>query len=138
MKKLDHIAIFVANMDDGIAFYRSLLGGDPVIAEVPELGITCAFFAPSEGSPIELVTFTGKGELEHGDVVVAIEVADLDDAFAEYRKLGWKVYDQPPTENLPLRRGWITKKDGHGTIIELCRQGDIARFIDSRRAVPHS
>ncbi|MEZ5689460.1 MAG: VOC family protein [Caenibius sp.] len=135
MKKLDHIAIFVDNLDAGIAFYRKLLGGEPIIAPVPELGITCAFFA-AEGSPaIELVTFSGAGELGHGDVVVAIEVDDLDTALAEYRANGLKVYDQPATENLPFRRGWITKADGHGTIIELCEKGQIPAFIESHRAL---
>lgn len=133
MKTLDHIAIFVADMEDGIAFYSTLLGGEPIVAQVPELGITCAFFTDGSRAPIELVSFTGKGELAHGDVVVAIEVDDLDTAFAEYRAAGLKVYDQPPTENLPLRRGWITKKHGHGTIIELCQKGQIATFIESRR-----
>lgn len=133
MKKLDHIAIYVDDIAAGIAFYSDLLGGDPVIANVPELGITCAFFAPETGPAIELVTFSGKGELRHGDVVVAIEVDDLDAALAQYRALGLKVYDQPPTENLPLRRGWIPKDKGHGTIIELCPAGAIATFIASLR-----
>ncbi|WP_324739989.1 VOC family protein [Tsuneonella sp. CC-YZS046] len=138
MRKLDHIAIFVDELDAGIAFYRGLLGGEPVIAVVPELGITCAFFVAGDGPAIELVTFSGKGELNHGDVVIAIEVVDLDRAIGEYRALGMKVYDQVPTENLPLRRGWITKKGGHGTIIELCQAGEIARFIESKRAGTHA
>lgn len=131
MLHLDHIAIYVDDIDAGIAFYTNLLGGGPIIAKVPELGITCAFFAPETGPAIELVTFSGKGELRHGDVVVAIEVDDLDAALAHYRGMGMKVYDQPPTENLPLRRGWITKAHGHGTIIELCPVGAIAGFIAS-------
>ncbi|MES2494418.1 MAG: VOC family protein [Pseudomonadota bacterium] len=133
MKKLDHIAIYVDDITAGIRFYADLLGGSPVIANVPELGINCAFFAPDSGPAIELVTFTGQGELRHGDVVVAIEVDDLDAALAHYRGLGLKVYDQPPTENLPLRRGWITKAQGHGTIIELCPAGAIAAFIAGLR-----
>lgn len=135
MIKLDHIAIYVDDIAIASEFYESLLGGKPIVAAVPELGITCAFFAPAGSPAIELVTFSGKGELRHGDVVVAIEVEDLDAALAQYRALGMKVYDQPPTENLPLRRGWITKAQGHGTIIELCPAGEVARFIESRRAI---
>jgi len=135
MRTLDHIAIFVSDLDAGIAFYRALLDGEPVIASVPELGITCAFFASGNGPAIELVTFSGQGELNHGDVVVAVEVDDLEQAIAYYRGLGMKVHDQPPTENLPLRRGWITKKNGHGTIIELCQKGKVAQFIQSRRTL---
>ena len=40
-----------------------------------------------------------------------------------------RVFDQSPTPNLPLRRGWILKKDGHGTVIELCSRGEVARFV---------
>ena len=132
MPKLDHIAIFVADMDAACAFYGETVGlGSPVLKAVPELGIRCAFFADTGGTIIELVTFTGKGELAHGDVVVALEVPDLDAALADYKARGLRVFDQPPTENLPLRRGWITKGAGHGTIIELCQPGEVAAFVRS-------
>jgi methylmalonyl-CoA/ethylmalonyl-CoA epimerase len=132
MPKLDHIAIFVADLEAGCAFYGDTLGlGTPVIKSVPELGIRCAFFAEAGGTIIELVTFTGSGELAHGDVVVALEVDDLDTALAEYRAKGLRVFDQAPTENLPLRRGWITKGAGHGTIVELCQPGEVAAYARS-------
>lgn len=132
MPKLDHIAIFVADLEAGIAFYGDTLGlGEPIAKSVPELGIRCAFFASDDGTIIELVTFTGSGELSHGDVVVALEVPDLDAALAEYRAKGLRVFDQPPTENLPMRRGWITKGSGHGTIIELCQPGEVAAYMRS-------
>jgi methylmalonyl-CoA/ethylmalonyl-CoA epimerase len=132
MPKLDHIAIFVADIDAACQFYGKTLGlGWPVIKAVPELGIRCAFFAEAGGTIIELVTFTGKGELAHGDVVVALEVPELDAALAEYKSKGLRVFDQAPTENLPLRRGWITKGAGHGTIIELCQPGEVAAYVRS-------
>ena len=130
MPKLDHIAIFVTDLDAGIAFYGDILGlGAAIVKEVPELNIRCAFFPAPGGTIVELVSFSGSGELAHGDVVVALEVQDLDAALAEYRGKGLRVFDQPPTENLPLRRGWITKASGHGTIIELCQKGEVAAYV---------
>jgi methylmalonyl-CoA/ethylmalonyl-CoA epimerase len=130
--RLDHIAIFVADLEPAIAFYGDVLGlGQPIVKTVPELHIQCAFFDMGDEPIIELVSYSGKGELTHGDVVVAIEVDDLDEALADYRAKGLRVFDQPATDNLPLRRGWITKTGGHGTIIELCPRGAVAQFVRS-------
>ena len=129
--RLDHVAIFVRKLEDGIDFYRSVVGlGEPIVRDIPELQIRCAFFDPGVGGTIvELVEFSGQGDLAHGDVVVAIEVDDLDEALAHFRAKGVRVFDQPPTPNLPLRRGWVLKRDGHGTVIELCPRGAVARFV---------
>ena len=132
--RLDHIAISVAELDKAIEFYRAAAGlGEPILKSVPELKLRLAFFDPGDGPIIDLVEFSGKGELLHGDVVVALEYDDLDAAIAGFRAKGIKVYDQKPTESLPLRRGWITKADGHGTVIELCPRGAVAAFV---RAAP--
>lgn len=129
--RLDHVAIFVRKLEDGIDFYRSVVGlGEPIVRDIPEMQIRCAFFDPSVGGTIvELVEFSGQGDLAHGDVVVAIEVDDLDEALAHFRAKGVRVFDQSPTPNLPLRRGWVLKRDGHGTVIELCPRGAVARFV---------
>lgn len=127
---LDHIGIFVPALDPAIEFYGKTLGlGDPVIRAVPELGLRLAFFDNPNGMIIELVEASGKTELQPGDVVVALEVEDLDVAISEYRARGLKVSDQPATESLPLRRGWITKGAGHGSVIELCPKGAVAAFV---------
>jgi len=128
--KLDHIGIFVESLDAAIPFYRALIGqGDPVIRYVPELGLRLAFFTCQGGEIVELVEASGKTELQHGDVVVAFEVDDVAVEIARLGELGIKAYHQKPAENLPLERGWITKGNGHGTIIELCPKGAVARFI---------
>lgn len=133
--KLDHIGIFVDDLDAGIAFYKTVLNvSDPIIREVPELILKLAFFAEQGGEIIELVSTTGKTELTEGDVVVALEVEDLDAEIARYAAAGIKVYDQPPTENLPLRRGWVTKAGGRNTIIELCPKGEVTRFVTGQGA----
>ncbi|MGV0819092.1 VOC family protein [Martelella sp. AMO21009] len=130
---LDHIGIFVEDLETAIPFYRDLIGqGDPVIREVPELKLRLAFFTGQGGLPIELVESSGKSEMAHGDVVVALEVDDLEAEIARLQAAGIKAYHQKPTDNLPLHRGWITKGDGHGTIIELCPKGEVARFVVGR------
>ena len=130
--KLDHIAIIVSKLEDGIAFYMTVVGlGEPVVRDIPELKFRCAFFDMGDSPMIELVEFSGNGEMVHGDVVVAIEVDDLDAALTHYSAHGVRVFDQPPTPNLPVRRGWILKKDGHGTVIGLCPRGAVAAFVRS-------
>lgn len=128
--RLDHIGIFVESLERAIPFYRTVIGqGDPVIREVPELGLRLAFFIGQGGAPVELVEASGKSEMKHGDVVVAFEVDDLVAEIARLKAAGIKAYHQKPTENLPLERGWITKGDAHGTIIELCPRGAVERFV---------
>jgi catechol 2,3-dioxygenase-like lactoylglutathione lyase family enzyme len=129
--KLDHIAIFVRSLDEGITFYRDVAGlGEPTVRDIAELKIRCAFFDPgADGVIVELVEFSGRGDLAHGDVVVAIEVEDLDTALAHFRAQGVRAFDQPATANLPLRRGWVLKADGHGTVLELCPRGAVAKFV---------
>ncbi len=128
--KLDHIGIFVDDLEKALPFYEAVIGqGAPVIKEVPELGLRLAFFFRQGGLPIELVEASGRSEMKHGDVVVALEVDDLEAEIARLKAAGIKAYHQKPTENLPLHRGWITKGDGHGTIVELCPKGEVARFV---------
>ncbi|WP_196053658.1 VOC family protein [Paracoccus lichenicola] len=131
---LDHIGIAVPALEPALEFYGATLGlGEPIIRLIPELGLRLAFFDNPDGPIIELVEASGKTELRHGDVVVALEVEDLDAAIAQYRARGLKVHDQPATENLPLRRGWITKGAGHGTVVELCPKGAVAAFVRGTR-----
>lgn len=133
--KLDHIGIVVKNLDEALPFYGEVVGlGRPIVKLIPELGLRLAFFIEGNGTIIELVEFSGKGELIHGDVVVAIEVDDLDAALADWKSKGVRVFDQPPTKNLPVRRGWVIKKDAHGTVIELCPKGAVEAFVRSEIA----
>ena len=132
-RTLDHIAIVVDRLDEGISFYRDVVDlGSPIVAEIPELNIRCAFFDPGPGGTIvELVEFSGVSDLTHGDVVVAIEVEDLEAAIEQFRAQGAKAHYQLPTEHLPLPRGWVLKKDGLGTVLELCPAGAVAGFVRS-------
>lgn len=125
---LDHIGIVVDDLEAAIAFYARLLDCEPVIRAVPELGLRLAFFTRQGGLPLELVEVRGRTELTYGDVVVALEVDDIAAEIARLAAAGIRCHHQKPTENLPLERGWVTKGDAHGTVIELCRKGDVVRF----------
>lgn len=134
--KLDHIGIFVEDLGKALPFYETLIGhGAPIIREVPELGLRLAFFTGQGGKIVELVEASAKSELKHGDVVVAMEVEDLEAEIDRLRAAGIKVHHQKPTANLPLHRGWITKTDGFGTIIELCPKDEVARFVAGKSIV---
>ena len=64
MPKLDHIGIIVKDLDDALPFYRDVVGlGNPIVKSVPELGLRLAFFNQIDGPIIELVEFSGKGEI---------------------------------------------------------------------------
>ena len=132
--KLDHVGIVVDSLDAAIPFYEAVIGqGPPIIRVIPELGLRLAFFARQGGELIELVEASGKTELKPGDVVVALEVDDLEAEIARLKAAGIHVYHQKPTENLPLHRGWITKGDGRGTVIELVPKGEVALFATGAR-----
>lgn len=126
---LDHIGIVVDDLETAIGVYARLLQSEPVIRVVPELGLRLAFFTRQGGVPLELVEVRGRTELKHGDVVVALEVEDIATEIARLAAAGIRCHHQKPTENLPLERGWMTKGDAHGTVIELCHKGDIRRFV---------
>jgi catechol 2,3-dioxygenase-like lactoylglutathione lyase family enzyme len=127
---LDHVALIVGDLEAGVDFYGDRLGlGDPVRLDVPELQLRLAFFVSTATVPLELVEFGGRGELAQGDAVVALQVDDLDAEIARLRAEGTHVFEQPATEALPFRRGWITKGNGHGTVIELCPKGEMARLL---------
>lgn len=128
---LDHIAFLVDDLDAAIGFYGATLGlGEPLRVDLPELRLRLAFFHDPSGVPIELVETRGRTELRHGDPVLALAVDDLDAAIARYTERGMRVFHQPPTERLPFARGWVSKADGHGTVIELCPKGALRDFLE--------
>ena len=71
----------------------------------------------------------GNGSPACGIVVAIDEVDDPDAELAHYRAKGVRIFDQPARANVPLRRGWVLKRDAKGTVIELCPRGEVARPV---------
>ena len=121
----------VDDLEQAIPLYRAVVGnGDPIRCEAPELGLRIAYFACGNGDLVEPIETSAKTEMKHGDVVVAFEVEDVATEIARLKTAGTKVYHLKPTENMPFERGWITKADGHGTILELCPRGAVKALVN--------
>jgi catechol 2,3-dioxygenase-like lactoylglutathione lyase family enzyme len=126
IEKLSHVGILVGDLEKAIPIYKTIMGkGDPVRCDAPELGLRLAYFVGEKGDLLELVETSARTEMKHGDVIVAFEVDDVASEIARLKAQGIKAHYLKPTENMPFERGWITKSDGHGTIVELCPKGAV-------------
>src|SRR5207302_483581 len=107
LKRVDHIAIIVRNIEQALVFYRDILGIVPgEIQEVPTEQVRIAFLPMGgpDGSEIELIEPTNldsslarflekRGEGLHH---ICLEVEDIDASLAEMQEMGAPVLDQQP------------------------------------------
>ena len=105
LKRVDHIAIIVRNIEQALVFYRDTLGIIPgEIKEVPTEQVRIAFLPMGGpgGSEIELIEPTStdsslskflekRGEGLHH---ICLEVDDIDTALAEMQEKGTPVLDK--------------------------------------------
>ena len=136
-KKVDHVAIAVPNLEDGVKLYQSLLGKGPEhIEEVPDQKVRAAFFGVGEtnlellfptspDSPISkfLEEKKGRGGLHH----ICLQVEDIRRTLETLKAQGVTLIDQVP------RRGahgkWIAfvhPKATNGVLIELSQEGQLS------------
>jgi catechol 2,3-dioxygenase-like lactoylglutathione lyase family enzyme len=135
VKKISHVGILVDDLEKAIPAYSAITGcTDPVRCTAPELGLNLAYFACDNGDLVELVQTSAKTEMKHGDVVVAFEVDDIGGAIARLKGAGVKAYHLKPTEHMPFERGWVTKGDAHGTIIEFCPPNAVKDLVARARS----
>ena len=128
IKRIDHVAIVVENLDAAVEFFQKSLGLELAsTAGEPEQHVTVAFL-PVGDSEVELLepdeTDSGiarylekRGEGIHH---ICFEVADLDAVLARLKEAGVKLIDEEPVTN---SRGWrlvfVHPKAAHGVLIEL-------------------
>ena len=130
VRRVDHIALVVRDIDAALLFYRDTLGITPsVIQDVPAEGVRIAFLSlgDPDGTKIELVQaldptngvarFLEKhGEGQHH---ICLEVASIDAALAGLRADGVAVLDATPRASVDGRAVFIHPKGAHGVLIEL-------------------
>ena len=131
-KKISHIGIAVASIEEAAPFYRDVLGmefeGTEVVAEQK---VKVAFFAVGE-SRIELLEPTAddspvaKFLAKNGPGVhhVAYEVADLEQRLAALKAEGVRLIDEAPrTGAHNTRIAFMHPKASGGVLTELCEPG---------------
>jgi lactoylglutathione lyase/methylmalonyl-CoA/ethylmalonyl-CoA epimerase len=130
LKRIDHIAIIVRNIEQALVFYRDILGIMPgEIKEVPTEQVRIAFLplGGPDGSEIELIEPTStdsslskflekRGEGLHH---ICLEVDDIDSALLEMQEKGTPVLDKQPRIAAEGRAIFIHPKAANGVLLEL-------------------
>ena len=127
IKKINHIAIVVENIEDALGFWRDHLGLDvDHVEEVPSQASKVAFMPIGEGEvelvePTDKETGLGKYLEKRGEGMhhLCIEVDDIEGMLRNLKAKGVRLIDEEP-HDLPGRRmAFIHPKASNGVLIEL-------------------
>ena len=135
VKRIDHVAIVVRDMDAALRFYRDMLGVQPSnVIDFPQEGVKIAFLPMGgpAGSDIELLEPTDpttgvarflekRGEGLHH---ICLEVPDIDSALAELRAAGAAVLDERPRLTAEGRGIFLHPKGTSGVLLELIQHNE--------------
>jgi methylmalonyl-CoA epimerase len=135
VKRIDHVAIVVRDMEAALRFYRDTLGIAPSrILDFPREGVKIAFLplGGPGGSEIELLEpidplgsvarfLEKRGEGLHH---LCLEVEDIDQALAELTAAGAAVLDSAPRPTAEGRGIFLHPKGTGGVLLELVQRED--------------
>ena len=137
VKRIDHVAVVVRDLESALQFYRDLLGIQPSrILDFPQEGVRIAFLplGGADGSEIELLEpidpegsvarFLEQrgGGLHH----ICLEVPDIDRALAELKAAGARVLDDSPRPTAEGRGIFLHPKATGGVLLELVQRASEA------------
>ena len=133
IKKIDHVAIAVKNLQEEIARYRDVMGLEFLGTEVvPEQKVTVAFFKVgdvlielleplSADSPISAFIEKKGGGLHH----LALEVDDIQSDIRKLREKNVQMLDREPRAGAHNARiAFAHPKSFSGVLYELKQKGD--------------
>ena len=128
IKRIDHIAVLVDDIEDNLAFWQDGLGIKlSGVQDVPAEKSRVAFF-PVGASEVELVQPTASDTglaryLEKrgpGMHHLCLEVDDIEGMLARLKNLGIQLINEAPLSGLGGKRyAFIHPKSAHGVLIEL-------------------
>lgn len=127
IKKIDHVAVCVADTDEAIAKYKQVLGLEPQVREVVESQKTEATLLPIGETSIELISPKGNEGLakfleKRGPGIhhIAIEVEGIEEALATLKALGVPIIDEVPRKGARGHKvAFLHPKATGGVLIEL-------------------
>ena len=133
IRRIDHVAIVVREMDAALRFYQDTLGIVPSrVIDFPSEGVKIAFLPMGGpgGSEIELLEPTNpetgvarflekRGEGLHH---ICLEVPDIERALDELRAQGTPVLDATPRPTAEGRGIFIHPKGTSGVLLELVQR----------------
>lgn len=129
LKKIDHVAIAVPDLDRAVKLYQTLLGsGPPHIEDVADQKVRAAFFAvddtnlelllpTSPDSPItKFLEKNPNGGLHH----ICLQVTNIERHLDELKAKGFTLVDQKPRIGAHGKRiAFLHPKSTGGVLIEL-------------------
>lgn len=127
IKKIDHVAICVKDVDEAIEKYRSVLGLEPALREVVESQKTEAVLLPAGETSLELISPRGNDGLEKflekrgpGLHHIAVEVEGIEEALAALEALGVPLVDRTPRKGARGHKvAFLHPKATGGVLVEL-------------------
>jgi methylmalonyl-CoA epimerase len=127
IKKIDHVAVAVSDIDESLVKYKQVLGLDPKEREVVASQKTEAVLLPVGESNIELISPKGNDGLakfleKRGPGIhhIAIEVEGIEDALAFLKGLGVPLIDEAPRKGARGHKvAFVHPKATGGVLVEL-------------------
>ena len=130
MKHIDHIGIAVADLENAIERYETLLGVPCFKRELVESEmVETAFFQTGEskvellaGSSPESVISKYVAKRGEGMHHVAFEVPNIYSEIERYQKLGYQLLAEKPKRGADNKLIiFLHPKEAHGVLVELCQ-----------------
>jgi methylmalonyl-CoA/ethylmalonyl-CoA epimerase len=131
IKKIDHVAVLVDDLDPAIAKYRELFGLEPREREVVASQKTEAALLPVGDSNIELIAPRGNESLvkylqKRGPGLhhIAIEVEGIEAALALLKSMGVPLIDETPRAGARGHKvAFVHPRATGGVLVELVEPG---------------
>jgi methylmalonyl-CoA/ethylmalonyl-CoA epimerase len=131
VKRIDHIAVVVDDIDTSLAFWRDALGMNMTHLEEVKGQESIIAFLPTGGSEVELVkpTTETSGVAKYlakrgpGMHHICLEVDNLEEMLADMKAKGVKLINETPTSGAGGKKiAFIHPSSANGVLVELYQE----------------